>query len=528
MIEDKQKIINDNLVITIYNDSNDLIKAFKIIFQNISFEYNIDIYPNHQVKIKIPLADLNEDYNYSITDIESMEIVEKKVTIDMTTGSIKKKMVAFAVPIFLSSLLQTLYNLVDSLIVGTFLGKGALAAVSTSGNLIFLFTSFFLGASQGAGILIAKHFGARNYKEMSQIIHTNILFGLISGLFLTIVGVLFTPFILQLMNTDPAVLPKSIDYFRFYFLGCIGIVMYNVLSSTMNNVGNSRRPLYFLIISSALNVILDLLFIGVFKLGVKYAAIATTISQFVSATLCLIYLLRVKASYNVSLKRLRFNFQKLKEILRYGIPTGIQNSVIGLANVLVQSNINIFGEDAMAGYGAYIKVENFVFTPINAFTMAISTFVGQNLGAKEYERAKRGSKFGILTAMILAETFGIFLFALAPLLIGQFTKDPNVLKYGVTQSRTTSLFFFLLAFSHSVAAVTRGSGRPVIAMLVMFGVWCILRVSYIYIALSINNDIHLIYIAYPLTWTISSIIYFIYYFKSDWIHNFERKKLSVK
>ena len=514
---------NNNLIISIYNETDELIKGFDFVYQEQTRHYDVDLYPNHQKNIKIECFEDNQEL--VIQNIDSVEILDKKVTLDMTTGSINKNMIKFAIPIFLSSLLQTFYNLVDSLIVGNFLGKGALAAVSTSGNLIFLFTSFFLGASQGAGVLVAKLFGAKSYKEMSETIHTNVLFGFLSGLFLTVVGVIFTPSILKLMHTDPNVLPKSIDYFRYYFLGCIGIVMYNVLSSTLNNVGNSRRPLYYLIISSVLNICLDLFFIGYLKLDVKYAAIATTISQFTSTSLCFIYLLKVKSSYKISLRRIRLNFQKLKEILRFGIPTGIQNSVIGLANVLVQANINVFGENAMAGYGAYVKVENFVFTPINAFTMAISTFIGQNLGAKEYARAKLGSKFGIITAMSLAELFGIFFFIFSPFLVRLFNDDPEVIKYGVMQSRTTSLFFLLLAFSHSVAAVTRGSGRPFIAMMVMLVVWCVIRVSYIYIALSIDKNIHLIYIAYPLTWTISSVFYAIYYFKADWIHNFERKKV---
>ena len=510
---------NNESYIRIINQTDELIHSFLIKGKNNSKKVEKELYPNHSITISL---DYDEDVVVEILD-KSL-ISDQKATLDMTKGKIGSKMIKFAIPIFLSSLLQNFYNLVDSLIVGHFLGKGALAAVSTSGNLIFLFTSFFLGASQGAGILIAKYFGAKKFKEMSETIHTNVLFGLIASLVLTVLGVTFTPLILEIMHTDPAVLPKSIDYFRYYFLGCTGIVMYNVLSSTLNNVGNSKRPLYYLIISSVINVILDLFFIAVLKKGVKYAAIATTIGQFISAALCFIYLLRVKASYKVQIRALKINFAKLKEILRYGIPTGIQNSVIGLANVLVQANINTFGEDAMAGYGAYVKTENFVFTPINAFTMAISTFVGQNLGAKEYKRAKDGSKFGILIAMGCAFTFGIFFFIASPYLIRLFNEDPNVIKYGVMQSRTTSMFFMLLAFSHAVASVCRGSGRPFIAMMVMLFIWCIIRVSYIYIALSINNDIRLIYIAYPLTWTISSIIYGIYYFKADWIHNFERVK----
>ena len=511
---------NNQLILKIRNDTDRLVTCF---FVSDGFEekrIDTKLFPNHQTKISLDLS-----YNDNLTiDYESEVIQEEKKVEDLTNGSIKKKMILFAIPIFLSSLFQTTYNLVDSLIVGKFLGKEALAAVSTSGNLIYLFTSFFLGASQGAGILIAKYFGAKKYHEMSKTIHVNIIMALISGIILTLLGVILTPSILRWMNTAEDVLPQAIDYFRFYFLGVIGIVLYNVFSSTLNSVGNSRRPLYYLTIACILNVMLDLFLIGYLELGVKYAAIATTISQFFSASLCLIYLLRIKAVYKVSVKRLEFSWKKIKEILLYGIPTGIQNSVIGLANVLVQSNVNTFGSDAMAGYGSYIKIENFVFTPINAFSLAISTFIGQNLGAKQYERAKKGAKFAIFTLLIMAEVFGIFFFILAPHLIALFNSDPEVVRYGVMHARVTSLFFFLLAFSHGIASLCRGSGRPIVAMLVMLLVWCLFRVIYVYTALEIRRELWVISMAYPITWFISSVIYLFYYLKSDWIHNFEHNK----
>lgn len=526
IIKEKQYLKNDKkyVKLKIINNSDNLITKIKIKTSNEEKIIDVMLYPNHQIK---QIIETNESPTIEI--LEENEIKDRKKAIDMTNGNIKKKMILFAIPIFLSALLQSLYNSIDSLIVGKFIGKEALAAVSSSGNLIFLFTSFFLGASQGAGVLIAKLFGAKQFKNMSKAIHTNVTIGLISSLILTILGVSLTPQILRLMKTDPTVLPKSIDYFRFYFIGCTGIIMYNVLSGILNAVGNSNKPLIFLGISSVLNVLLDLFFIGLLKQDVRFAAIATTISQFVSAILCLIYLTNVKSSYHLSFNRLELDKEKVKEILYYGIPTGLQNSVIGLANVFVQSNINTFGPDAMAGCGAYAKVENFVFVPITSFTMAISTFVGQNLGAKEYDRAKQGSRFGIICAMIMASIFGIILFSFAPFFINLFVdeEEMEVIRIGVLYSRITSPFFFLLAFSHSVASVCRGSGRPIIAMAVMLFIWCVVRVTYIYIALSISHQIILVFIAYPITWFISSIIYLIYYFKADWIHNFERKEKSL-
>jgi Na+-driven multidrug efflux pump len=211
----------------------------------------------------------------------------------------------------------------------------------------------------------------------------------------------------------------------------------------------------------------------------------------------------------------------LGEVIRYGLPTGVQNSVIGLANVIVQTNINSFGADAMAGYGSYAKIEGFAFLPITCFAMALATFVSQNLGAGKHDRAKSGAKFGILTSIVLAEIIGVIIFTLAPHLIGLFNQDPSVVAYGTAQARTEALFFFLLAFSHCIAGICRGAGKAVVPMLIMLGIWCVFRILYISIAMRISHQITLIFWAYPITWSISSVIYFIYYKKSDWVHGLD-------
>lgn len=513
----KRKILKDRQKIKLNNISDFLVKSFKIKTSKTELVIEKDVYPNCNINVVI-----DDTSEANVVEVKKETIKSSKKTLDMTKNSIIKNMIIFAIPIFLSSLLQTLYNLIDSIIVGNFIGKEALAAVSSSGNLIFLFTSFFLGASQGAGVLISKLYGSKSFNKMNKAIHTNFTLGLFSSIILTILGVSLTPQLLVLMNTDAKVLPDSISYFRYYFIGCTGIIMFNVLSGTLNALGNSRRPLYYLIFSSIVNVLLDLLFIGLLDKDVKFAAIATTISQFLSASLCLIHLLKTKGIYQLSFTRLNIDFNLVKSILKFGVPTGVQNSVIGLANVFVQSNINTFGEDAMAGCGSYSKLESFVFLPINAFTMAIATFVSQNLGAKEYDRAKKGARFGIITSMVMAEAFGVMFYFSSPYLIQIFNDDPDVIRIGVMQSQTTALFFFLLAFSHAIASVARGSGKAFVPMLVMLTFWCLVRVSYIYIALSISNDIHLIFWAYPITWSLSSIVYLIYYFRSDWVHNFDR------
>ena len=442
----------------------------------------------------------------------------------MTKGSIYSHIIAFALPIMLSQVFQQLYNTADSLIVGRFLGTNALAAVSSSGTLIFLLVSFFNGTAMGAGVVISRYFGANNHDNVSRAIHTNILFGLVSGGFLTVVGVLFTPTFLVWMKTDPDILPEAVEYFRYYFLGAIALVMYNLLRGIMNALGDSKRPLYYLIFSSVLNIVLDVLFVGVFGWGVWAAAVATVISQMASVVLCMIYLMRKGNIFTVELKKLRFHRDMLGEIIKYGLPSGVQNSVISFANVIVQTQINSFGKFATAAYGTHAKIDGFAFLPMMSFNMATTTFISQNLGAKQYDRAKKGAKFGILSAVILAQIVGILIYIFAPYLIGMFDSDPTVIALGVQQARTASLFYFLLAFSHAVAAVCRGAGKAFVPMFVMLSIWCAVRIAYIAIVTYFWGDIGLIYWAYPLTWAISSVIYLIYYNCSDWIHGFDNKK----
>ncbi len=445
----------------------------------------------------------------------------------LTEGKPWKVLVSFAAPIFLSQLFQQLYNTADSWIVGNFLGKEALAAVNSSGSLIFLLISFFVGASMGAGVVISRYFGAGDQERVSRAVHTNAVFSLICGVVLSVFGVIMTPQILHWMGVPDDVLPRSTEYLRYYFLGSVPVVMYNSMKGVMNAVGDSRRPLYYLIVSSLLNIVLDLLFVGAFGFGVKGAAIATVLSQTVSALLCLRQLTRKGTVYQLEWKKFRIDLQSLKEIVKYGLPTGVQNSVIGFANVLVQTHINSFGALAMAACGAYSRIEGFVFLPIMSVSMALTSYIGQNLGAKEYERAKQGARFGILTSITMAEIVGIVLFFFGGFFISTFIQDADpeavaeIIAIGAKQCRLEALFFFLLAFSHSIAGICRGAGKAIVPMLIMLIVWCVIRIIYITVAMRISHTIELLFAAYPLTWFISSVIYFIYYKKSDWIHGFE-------
>lgn len=441
----------------------------------------------------------------------------------LTEGSIPKKIIGFAIPLFLGQLFQQFYNMADSLIVGNFLGDEALASVTSTGSLIFLLVGFFNGTAMGAGVVISRYFGAKEYDKVRIAVHTDVAFGIISGILMSIIGVVFTPHILRLMGTPPEVLPNSIMYLRVYFCGSLAVILYNVCTSILQAVGDSKRPLYYLVFSSIVNIILDLIFCGVFRFGVGFAALATIISQFLSVILCMSRLMKVKEVYQIHLREVGLQPQMLKQIISIGLPSGMQNSIISVANIVVQSNINAFGTAAMAGCGSYSKIEGFGFLPITCFSMALTTFVGQNLGAKQYERVKKGAIFGIICAILLAETVGICIYTFAPTLVSLFGGEADVVAYGVLQGRTVTLFYFLLSFSHASAAIMRGAGKSTVPMFVMLISWCAIRITYITIVAKLFDNIQLVFFAYPITWSISSIIFLVYLLKADWMHNFERK-----
>ena len=375
----------------------------------------------------------------------------------------------------------------------------------------------------GAGVVIARTFGAKQFESMRKAIHTAIAFGLITGIALTALGVALTPTILSWMGTPAEVLPRSVSYFRYYFMGAIFVVMYNIFVGILHAVGDSRHPLCYLIVSTFINIGLDLLFVGAMHLDVGSAAVATTISQGISALMCLVHLLRIDRPYRVRIREIAFDRKSLGEIIRYGLPSGVQNSVIAVANVVVQSNINSFGKAAMAGCGSYSKLEGFAFLPVTCFTQALSTFVGQNLGAGKHRRVRQGVGFGIACSCLLAELVGILSYIFAPKLIGFFSETQEAVAFGTRHMRTICLFYCLLAFSHCIAGILRGAGKATVPMFTMLACWCVIRVSYITVAVRFVNELTTVSWAYPLTWTLSSIIFLIYFLKADWIHNFDRQ-----
>ena len=442
----------------------------------------------------------------------------------MTEGPIGQKIIRFALPLFLGNLFQQLYNTADTLIVGNLLGNNALAAVSSCGSLIFLLISFFGGLAAGAGVVIARYYGARDRENLQDAVHTTLAFGLTAGLILTAVGTLLAPQILVWMDTPPEVLPRSVTYVRIYFAGSMSMVLFNACMGIMQAVGDSQHPLGYLILSSILNVILDIVLIAVFRFGVGAAAFATILSQFVSVILCLCRLLRVEEEYRVSLRKIRFHGRMLRLIVRYGRPSGVENSIIALCNLVVQSSIHASRPMAMAGCGAYTKVEGFAFLPITSFTMALTTFVSQNLGAEELERTRRGARFGIFCSVAIAEIIGVVIYAAAPLLITAFTDEPEAIAFGVDKARICALFYGLLALSHCISAVLRGAGRAVVPMVTMLVFWCAVRVAFLMVMVPIFRTIAVVNWVYPLTWSLSSVALVIYYWRADWLHGFTKKE----
>ncbi|MBR3474258.1 MAG: MATE family efflux transporter [Oscillospiraceae bacterium] len=441
----------------------------------------------------------------------------------MTEGSIPEKMLRFAAPLFLGNLFQQLYNTADALIVGNMLGSGALAAVSATGTLVFLIISLFVGISAGAGVLISRYFGSQDHEKLEKAVHTNVAFSLAAGGLMTIFGVLLTPTFLEWMDTPPDVQDQAADYIRIFFAGSLGLVLYNGLRGIMQAVGDGKNPLRYLVFCSCLNVVLDIAFIGLFHAGVEGAALATIISQFLSGLLCLRRLLHTDGPYRVELRKIRFDWPTLDLIVRYGLPSGIQNSVIAIANVVVQANINDFGTMAVAGCGAYSKIEGFAFLPITSFTISLTTFVGQNLGAREYQRAKRGAVFGLLCAMGAAELIGVLLYLTAPWVLQAFSRETEAIGFGVDKARICALFFCLLALSHGLAAVLRGAGKAVIPMISMLSFWCVVRVAFLHYMVPITKSINTVNWVYPLTWALSAVFLGLYYWRADWIHAFEKQ-----
>ena len=427
--------------------------------------------------------------------------------IDLTEGLIVRKIIQFAIPLFLGQLLQQFYNMADAWVVGNFSDNNNFAAVSSGGSLTFLVIGFFNGIAIGGGVIISRYFGARDKESVQKAIHTNFLFGILSSVLATAVGLAFIPKLLEWMNTPEEVLPYSLIYFRIYFAAVSTVILYNICMSIMQALGDSLHPLYYLIFSSLVNVVLDLIFVAGFHWGAGGAAIATVIAQGLSVLLCLVRMCREPdETVRLDFRKLHFYKDIMLEAIGQGLPTGIQNSVISIGNIVVQSNINAFGAYAISGHGAYAKIEGFVFLPIMSVSMVLPTFISQNLGAGKYDRAKKGASLGILSGMVLAELVGAVIYVGAPYALRIFVNSEEAIGYGTIHARTVAPFFFLLAFSHCAAGVMRGCGKAFVPMITMLLFWCVVRIIYVSLAVKQFPVFKTISWAYPLTWTLSSAL----------------------
>ena len=425
----------------------------------------------------------------------------------MTEGNIRLKMLGFALPILAGYFFQQLYNTVDALIVGNYLDADALAAVASTGSYVYLMIGFVAGFATGAGIIISRHIGANHPEDTEKAVHTAVALGGIFSILMTVLGILVTPGILRLMGTPESVFDRSCRYLQVYFAGVSALVMYNMFVSILQASGESRFPLLCLVASSLTNIALDLLFIAVFHMDVEGAALATVLSEILSMALVGGKLLKRRDSIRIRLNRIRVDRDSLHYIVTYGLPTAVQGCVIDLSNMLIQSYINSFGRDAMAGIGASTKMEGFLFLPVTAFSMALTTFVSQNMGAGKRDRVREGAKFGLLCTFGLLLVFGTVAYLWAPGMVSLFNADPEIIRFGAGRTTVCAFFYCLCGFSHTASALMRGLGKPMTPMVVMLVCWCLVRVAVLFTLGQVVHDIRLIYWIYPFTWTLSSIVY---------------------
>lgn len=440
----------------------------------------------------------------------------KKSTV-MTEGSIWKKILFFSIPLILGNLFQQLYNTVDSIIVGNYIGSEALAAVGSSGSLINLLIGFCIGASAGAGVVIAQFYGAQDGEGVRKAVHTTIAIAIAAGAVLTVVGIVATPILLKAMGTPQEVFDQASIYLKVYFGGILFSVVYNMSAGILNAVGNSKRSLVYLMIAATSNIFLDLLFVVVLKMGIVGAAIATDISQLLSCIFIILFLVRSEDVYRVKLKDIRCYDNLLGKILKIGLPTGVQNIVISLSNVIVQSSVNSFGAVAMAGFAAYIKVDGFNILPVLSFSMAATTFVGQNVGAGRLDRVKKGMYVSVAMGIIYTVCTGILLLAFAPQVIGVFTQNGKVVEYGVYIMKFFCPFYWMLGILHILAGTIRGTGKTMQAMVVFLFSLCIFRVLWIWGAMSVSHKIGGVMLGYPLSWLVGLVMILIYVWKGNWM-----------
>ena len=424
----------------------------------------------------------------------------KKYEIDMTNGTIMDKLITFSLPLMLSGILQLMFNAVDIIVVGQFSGSRPLAAVGSTSALINVFTNFFIGISLGTNVLAARFFASGKIKEMSDTVHTSILFAAISGVVMMIVGLLFSRFALELMETPDEVIDMAALYLKIYFVGVPFFMLYNYGAAVLRAVGDTRRPLVFLVISGTVNAILNVILVVAFHLDVEGVAIATVISQMISCVLVLRCLCKTDAGYQLHFSKLSINGKYLRQIFQVGVPAGIQSTVINFSNVLLQSSVNSFGSIAMAGYTAANNLLGFLYTSINSVTQACMSFTSQNYGVKNTKRMDRVLVDCIILSILIATVMGGAFYVFGPQILSVYNKEPDVIKSGMEILSFTTLTYFLCGIMDLFPGAMRGMGRSGVPMILSIIGTVGTRIFWIYVIFPRNRALDVLFISYPVSW----------------------------
>ena len=429
----------------------------------------------------------------------------------MTEGNIVHHLIAFALPLLIGNLFQQLYNTVDTWVVGNFVSNEAYSAVGTVGPIVNMLIGLFMGLSSGAGVVISQNYGAQHYDKVHDAVHTSVLMTLILAVVFTFVGIAIIPLMLNLMNMPDEVIPEATTYLSIYFSGLLGLMLYNMGAGILRAVGDSKRPFYYLVICAVMNTVLDLLFVLVFHMGVAGVALATILSQGISALLVVINLLRCDNCIHVTIRDLRLHWDMLKRILFVGIPAALQMAITSFSNVFVQSYINYFGPDCMSGWTTYSKVDQLLFLPMQSISLASTTFVGQNLGKNQVVRAKQGvrSAAGITVCVTLLLSIPVIVFA--PQIVAFFNNKAEVVEYGTMLLRWLSPFYVLCCFNQMYASALRGAGNAKAPMFIMLLSFVAFRQVYLFVMARICNEIIPIAMGYPAGWFLCSTLTVLYY-----------------
>lgn len=432
----------------------------------------------------------------------------------ITEGVIWKQLLIFFFPIMLGTLFQQLYNTADAVVVGRFVGTEALAAVGGStGQIANLIVNFFVGLASGATVIIARYYGAKNKKDLNDTLHTAAALSFVGGILTSVIGIAATPGMLRLMKTPDNVMADSRTYLSIYFAGILFVFIYNVGSAILRAAGDSKRPLYFLIVCCFINIFLDIVLVVFFHMGVAGAAIATVVSQAVSAVLVILVLLRSTDMYRLIPRQIRFHKFLLISIITIGLPAGIQSVMYNISNVLIQTSLNSLGTATMAAYTAFGKIDAVYWMISGAFSVSIVTFIGQNYGAGKYSRMKKSVKVCLLLDFIASLLVSALLLGLGQFLFRLFTTDPEVIRIGMQIVYVIAPSYVLFIFIEILSSALRGMGNVLAPMLMTCGGVCVLRILWIFFVVPLAPGITSILLSYPVSWALTAVLFLIYYYR---------------